>query len=69
MQSGVVPADHHREMKRKALVTALLAEFKEALDKADPKQRKRLMKEIENKVAAALNAVSVEPGGEGFFIR
>lgn len=69
MQSGVVPADHHREMKRKSLMAALLAEYKEALDKADPKQRKRLMKEIENKTAAALDALPVEPGGEGFLIR
>lgn len=56
-------------MKRKSLVTALLAEYKEALDKADPTQRKRLMKEIENKAAAALDALPVEPGGEGFLIR
>jgi hypothetical protein len=69
MQSSVVPADHHREMKRKSLMAALLTEYKEALEQADPKQRKRLMKEIESKAAAALDCLSVEPGGERFLIR
>ncbi|MBI1890508.1 MAG: hypothetical protein HYS18_07680 [Burkholderiales bacterium] len=62
MQAGVVPPDHHYMMRKKALEAQFLAQYKDALESADRKQRKAILKEIDKKVAEALKDV---PSGAG----
>jgi hypothetical protein len=56
MQTSVVPPNHQYMMKKKALEEQLMEQYKDALESADRKQRKAILKEIEQKVAKALKA-------------
>jgi hypothetical protein len=55
MLSTVIQQGHYTRMKSKALKESLLESYREQLDGADTRERKRIMKQIEEQIENVLD--------------
>ncbi len=69
MSSEIVPEWHALELKREALEKLLLEKYREQLLSANPKEQKRIKKEIEKQIRDELRVGSKNLFGEKPWIR